>query len=37
MVILSALANIAEFFAEVGAGLASWGAGYQPDVPEELN
>ncbi|WP_373266789.1 cyclic lactone autoinducer peptide [Hungatella hathewayi] len=36
MRILVVLARIAEFFAISGAGLASWGDNYQPEVPEEL-
>ncbi|WP_320931751.1 cyclic lactone autoinducer peptide [Hungatella sp.] len=36
MIILSVLARIAEFFARSGAGLASWGTDYQPEIPEEL-
>lgn len=31
------LAIFIEKFSHVGAGLASWGPGFQPETPEELN
>lgn len=30
------IANFIEKFAKTGAGLASWGPGYQPKTPDEL-
>lgn len=33
---LQMFADFIGFFAEIGAGFASTGAGYQPEVPEEL-
>lgn len=32
----SAIASLVENIAELGAGAASWGMNYEPDVPEEL-
>ena len=34
--ILSALASLIEIFANLGAGMASNGCGYEPELPEEL-
>ena len=34
--ILSALASLIEIFANLGAGMASHGCGYEPELPEEL-
>lgn len=36
MWILKLVADFIERFAKMGTGLASWGPGYQPKVPEEL-
>lgn len=36
MGILKFVADFIENFAKMGAGLASWGPGYQPKVPKEL-
>ena len=32
----SAIASFVETFANLGAGAASWGTGYESEVPEEL-
>lgn len=34
--ILKFIAEFIKAFAVMGAGLASWGPGYQPEVPETL-
>lgn len=33
---LNALASLIEIFANLGAGMASHGCGYEPKLPEEL-
>lgn len=34
--VLNALASIIEWVANMGAGMASHGFGYEPELPEEL-
>lgn len=34
--VLSILASVIEWFANLGAGMASNGCGYEPELPEEL-
>lgn len=34
--VLTALASFIEWFASLGAGMASNGFGYEPELPEEL-
>ena len=34
--VFNAIASLVEMFANLGAGMASAGCGYEPKVPEEL-
>mgnify|MGYP000463617423 CR=1 FL=1 len=36
MNVWSAIANVVEMIANLGAGAASWGMNYEPEVPEML-
>ena len=36
MIVWSAIANLVEIIADLGAGAASWGMNYEPEVPEML-